>query len=179
MKFSCTFHITILLRIHLWFYLQTISLWKDNNKVFPTFPAGIDLFKVGNGNAITMCEICSHLTIKKTELRYWHRSGVFIVNFQISQIANVNWLSLKWWLILFIYRFNLRFKICFKRSRRKNMIFLWGLSSICRSNVYRSALTLKNILCPENFQVAPLQKLLGKLLNADVLLRFLEVFFHL
>ena len=46
--------------------------------------AGIYLFKVNNGNIITVCKICSKLTIK-TE-----RSGVFIVNFeQISHIVLV------------------------------------------------------------------------------------------
>ena len=35
-----------------------------------------------------MCEICWKLTIKTLERRHWHRSGVFIVNFeQISHIA--------------------------------------------------------------------------------------------
>ena len=28
------------------------------------------------------CEICSKLTIKTPERRYWHRSGVFIVTFE-------------------------------------------------------------------------------------------------
>ena len=47
------------------------------------FPAIIYLFKVNNENTITVCEICSKLTIKTTE-----RSGVFIVNFeQISHIV--------------------------------------------------------------------------------------------
>ena len=29
-----------------------------------------------------MCEICSKLTIKTPERRYWRRPGVFIVNFE-------------------------------------------------------------------------------------------------
>ena len=29
-----------------------------------------------------MCEICSKLTIKTQGQRHWHRSGVFIVNFE-------------------------------------------------------------------------------------------------
>ena len=37
-----------------------------------------------------MCEICPKVTIKTLEGRQWHRSGVFIVNFeQISLIALV------------------------------------------------------------------------------------------
>ena len=45
----------------------------------------ISLFN--NKNTRKMCETCSELTIKTPERRQWHRSGVFIVNFeQISQI---------------------------------------------------------------------------------------------
>ena len=40
------------------------------------------LLKVNNKNARTMCEICSKLTIKTPERPNWHRSGVFIVNFE-------------------------------------------------------------------------------------------------
>ena len=68
-------------------------------------PASIHLFKVNNRNIRTKCELCSKLTIKKPERRqngpihfknlaanatrflkcvwpFWHRSGVFIVNFE-------------------------------------------------------------------------------------------------
>ena len=40
------------------------------------------MFKVNNGNTRTRCEICSKLTIITSERRQWHRSGVFIVNFE-------------------------------------------------------------------------------------------------
>ena len=33
-------------------------------------------------NSTKRCEICSKLTIKIPERRQWHRSGVFIVNFE-------------------------------------------------------------------------------------------------
>ena len=46
------------------------------------FPAGNYMFKVNNTNSRTRCEICSKLTIKTPERRHWHRSGVFIVNFE-------------------------------------------------------------------------------------------------
>ena len=50
--------------------------------------AGIYLFKVNNENTITMCEVCSKLTIKTPERRQWRHSGLFIVNFeQISYIV--------------------------------------------------------------------------------------------
>ena len=39
------------------------------------------MVKVNNRNTKTRCEICSKLTIKISERRYWRRSGVFIVNF--------------------------------------------------------------------------------------------------
>ena len=50
----------------------------------------IYLSKVNNGNTKAMCEICSKLTIKKSERRQWCRSVVFIVNFeQISRVASL------------------------------------------------------------------------------------------
>ena len=49
-----------------------------------TFPAGIYLFNVRNGNSKTMCGICSKLTIKITE---WRHSDVFVVN--LEKISHV------------------------------------------------------------------------------------------
>ena len=40
------------------------------------------LLKVNKRNTKTSCEICSKLTIRTPELRQWHCSGVFIVNFE-------------------------------------------------------------------------------------------------
>ena len=47
------------------------SLLKTNVPIMPIslFPADIYLFKVNNGNARTMCEIFSKLTIKAPEPR--------------------------------------------------------------------------------------------------------------
>ena len=63
-------------------------------------PAGNHMFKVKNRNSRTKCEICSKLTIKTPELRNWHRSGVFIVNFEhISHIVLVSlFLTLSRWI---------------------------------------------------------------------------------
>ena len=47
-----------------------------------TVPAGIYLLKVNNRNTRTRCKICSKITIKIPERRHWHRSGIFIVNFE-------------------------------------------------------------------------------------------------
>ena len=48
------------------------------------------LLKVKNRDARKRCEICSKLTIKTPEQRYWRRSGVFIGNFEyISQVLLV------------------------------------------------------------------------------------------
>ena len=48
------------------------------------------MFKFKNRNTGTKCEICSKLTIKIPERRYWRRSGIFIVNFEhISHLALV------------------------------------------------------------------------------------------
>ena len=56
------------------------------------FPAGNYMFKVNNRNTRKRCEICSKLTIKTPERRHhWHRSGVFIVNFEhISHCSSVS-----------------------------------------------------------------------------------------
>ena len=45
-------------------------------------PAGNYMFKVSNRNTRTRYEVCSKLTIKTPERRQWHRSGVFILNFE-------------------------------------------------------------------------------------------------
>ena len=53
-------------------------------------PVGIYLLKVNNGNTRKRCEICSKLTIKIPERRKWHRSVIFIVNFEhISHLVLV------------------------------------------------------------------------------------------
>ena len=44
--------------------------------------AGNYLFKVNNRNTRTKCEICSKLTTKIQERGQWHRSGIFMVNFE-------------------------------------------------------------------------------------------------
>ena len=44
--------------------------------------ADICLLKVKNRSAITRCEICSKLTIKRPKPRRWRYSSVFIVNFE-------------------------------------------------------------------------------------------------
>ena len=47
---------------------------------FCLLPPKIYLFKVNNRSARKNCEMCSKLTIKIPERRYWRHSGVFIVN---------------------------------------------------------------------------------------------------
>ena len=47
-----------------------------------SFPVCNYMFKVNIRNTRTRCEICSKLTIKTPEQRHWHRSGIFIVNFE-------------------------------------------------------------------------------------------------
>ena len=51
------------------------------SKIRP-YPADIYLVKVNNKNIRARCEICSKLSIKTPEWGQWHRSGVFIVNFE-------------------------------------------------------------------------------------------------
>ena len=47
-----------------------------------TFPANIYLFKVNNSNTKKRGEKCPKFTRKALEESYWHRSSVFIVNFE-------------------------------------------------------------------------------------------------
>ena len=55
-----------------------------------SFPAGIFLLKVNNTNTRARCKISSKLTINIPERRHWHRSGIFIVNFEhISHLVLV------------------------------------------------------------------------------------------
>ena len=53
------------------------------------------MLKVNNINTRKRCKICSKLTIKTPERRQWHRSCVFIVNFEhishvFSRVSIVN-----------------------------------------------------------------------------------------
>ena len=54
-----------------------LNLWKNLAKdalcrsPWPVIPAGISLLNFTNGNARTMCEFCSKLTIKIPERRQW------------------------------------------------------------------------------------------------------------
>ena len=52
------------------------------NWLISVIPDGIYLLKVNNRNTRSRCETCSKLTIKTPEQRLWHRSYVFIVNFE-------------------------------------------------------------------------------------------------
>ena len=55
-----------------------------------SIPAGNYMFKVNNRNIKTRLEICSDLTVKTPERRQWHRSSIFIVNFEhISHLVLV------------------------------------------------------------------------------------------
>ena len=49
-------------------------------------PARICMFKVNNENTNAICEICSKLTIKMPERRYWRLSAGFIANFEQKSI---------------------------------------------------------------------------------------------
>ena len=54
------------------------------------WPADNYMFKVNNRNTRKRCQIYSKFTIKTPERCQWHRSGVFIVNFEhISHLALV------------------------------------------------------------------------------------------
>ena len=64
-------------------FFNDIISWAHN-------PAGNYVFQVNNRNIKTRREICSKLTIKTPERRYWRRSDVFIANFEdISHLVLV------------------------------------------------------------------------------------------
>ena len=72
------------------FTYSALKEWRDNAR---EYLAGIYLLKVNNGNTRKICEICSKLRIKTPERPHlnivWHRSNVFIINFeQISNTVN-------------------------------------------------------------------------------------------
>ena len=71
-------HITVMCAL---IYGKTLLVFKPMKL---TFPAGIYLLKLNNRNTRTRCEKFSKLTIKIPERRQWHRSGVFIINFEHS-----------------------------------------------------------------------------------------------
>ena len=100
----------------------------------------IYLLKGNNRNPRTSCEICSKLTIKTPEQRYWRCSGVIIVNFEhISQLVLV---SLLLTLIIFIIagrggfefniltHFTLIFVFCFPWRCQETSSFLTFLGGI-------------------------------------------------
>ena len=89
--------------------LQYFEEWKgtEKNKVEDdSFPAGIYLLEGNNRNTRTRCKICSKVTIKIPERRYWRRSGIFIFNFEnISHLVLVVLLlTLPVGLLLLLYR---------------------------------------------------------------------------
>ena len=60
------------------------SKYRGSSKWSPlicTTSVGIYLFKVSNRNSRKRCAVCSNLTVKTPESQ-WHRSSVFIVNFE-------------------------------------------------------------------------------------------------
>ena len=73
---------------------QCRSFRSDDDFPSVDYPVGNYMFKGNNRNTRATCEICSKLTIKTPERRYWHCSGVFIVNFEhISHLVLVFILS--------------------------------------------------------------------------------------
>ena len=85
------------IQISVFFYQQYLSN-----------PANIYLFKLNKRNTGKWYESCPKLTVKSPERRYWHRSGVFIVNF-FERILHLFYcwlctdkslLGINWWIKL-------------------------------------------------------------------------------
>ena len=67
-----------------------LLLCQEVQSTFMQIPASIYLLKNNNRNTRARCEICSKSVINIPERRHWHRSGIFIVNFEhISHLALV------------------------------------------------------------------------------------------
>ena len=79
--------------------------WADQRFILGHLPAGICLLKINNINNRARCEICSKLTIKTPEWCYWHRSAVFIVNFE-----HISHLVLVFLLLIWAGKYRLRYK---------------------------------------------------------------------
>ena len=75
------FYINVPIFVHVCYFSAAKSKkrWMGNTD---TIPANIYLFKVNNRNTRKRCEIYLKLTIKTSQQCHWHRSGVFIVNFE-------------------------------------------------------------------------------------------------
>ena len=70
--------------------VRKLHFMQKETDVSNQFQASIYLLKLSNRNTRARCEICSKLTIKTPERHQWHRSGVFIVNFEhISHLVLV------------------------------------------------------------------------------------------
>ena len=54
-----------------WFQISFCFLKKLYKQVLRPYPANIYLFKASNRNTRKRCEICSKLTLKTPERRYW------------------------------------------------------------------------------------------------------------
>ena len=66
-------------RVH-WvgFYMSVFNLTKSSKDFVIRYPVNNCMFKVNNRNTRTRCEICSKLTMKTTERRQWHPSGIYL-----------------------------------------------------------------------------------------------------
>ena len=76
-RLSCSVRVLVfVIFIQILINILDLKLLKIKN------PAGNYFFQVNNRNIKTRCEISSKLTIKTPARHQWHRSDVFIVNFE-------------------------------------------------------------------------------------------------
>ena len=71
-------------------YLKFHGIGRTLPTSFGIYPTGNYMIEVNNRNTRTRCEICSRLTIQTPEQRHWHRSGVFIVNYEHITFSTVS-----------------------------------------------------------------------------------------
>ena len=72
------------------------------------------MFKVNNGNNGKRCKIYSKLTIKITERRPWHSSGVFIIKGELRNFKKL--LTYFWWDNIWQENSLVYHKTCFPRK---------------------------------------------------------------
>ena len=138
------------------------------------------MFKVNNRNSRTRCRICSKLTIKTPERRYWRRSGVFIVNFkQISHFALV-------FLLLTLSRYTPagRWPLGLQIPKNPRLNRVKRMSQVIESHS-NTAASFHNVLIdtwwdffPKNVQFFILKNLIRKVCITHIGISLTEVFLY-
>ena len=109
------------------------------------------LVQISNRNIRKKCEICSKLSIKIPERRQWHRSGVFIDNFEhISHVflafllLNMNMSMLTGYLFLCNYVWPVSFLVLFQLHELQPMISQYAKYISIKTSFVLLKVTIRN-----------------------------------